>query len=400
MRNWAAKANSKEGRLFAQTAVSVALIYGVFWNSHEAPDLRGFLFPWLAHIRSAGPIHAFSEPFSNYSPPYLYLLSAASLLSLSPLSTVKLLSVLGSLLLGFAAYRLMRAAHPSKAVEAGCLTLLLPTVILNGPFLGQCDALWVACCLLAVAAAIDDRPFGMTAWAAVAFAIKAQAIFIAPFVAAIIVRERKWAAVLIPFGIYAIAIAPAWIIGWPLGDLLTIYAKQYSYAELLSLAPNLWALPYVLIQPAPHILFLLGYAATGVAVIIYLWRFPRNLLIAALLSSLLIPWLMPKMHERYFVLADVLALMLAISDRRCIIVLILVQAGSLFSFGAYASNMPPLNVVGSAFMTVGLLAVLRASGRESEADANHEEPRSTGDSPSKFLDLARERSSPARVTEP
>ena len=398
MRNWAANVNSKERRLLAQTAVSVALIYGVFWSNHEAPDLRAFLFPWLAHIRSAGPVHAFAAPFSNYNTPYLYLLSVASLLGLSPLNTIKLLSVLGTIFLGFASYRLMRAAYPRKAVEAGCLALLLPTVILNGPFLGQCDALWVACCLLAVAAAIDRRLFKMTAWAALGFAIKAQAIFIAPFVGAIIVRERKWTAVLIPFGIYAIAIAPAWIVGWPIGDLLTIYARQYTYVDWLSTAPNVWALPHILIEPEPYSLFLLGYAATAVAVIVYTWRCPRDLLIAALLSSLLIPWLMPKMHERYFLLADVLALTAAITDSRYIAAFILIQMGSLLSFGAYALDLPWLNAVGSAFMTGGLLVVLRAAKTARNQPANSVEPQSAGGPHSESSGHAPERSDHAPVS--
>src|SRR5687768_8484759 len=103
----------RDARLFIQVGVSVALLYtalGLF----AGPDLRDFLFPWLAHIRETGPIAAFATPFSNYTPPYLYLLSTVSLLGLSPLATIKLLSCLVTLWLAFAVRRLLIAVGSER----------------------------------------------------------------------------------------------------------------------------------------------------------------------------------------------------------------------------------------------------------------------------------------------
>jgi len=50
----------------------------------EAPDFAVYFYPWLDHIHASGPVSAFREPFANYSPPYLYLLAAVSVLAMLP----------------------------------------------------------------------------------------------------------------------------------------------------------------------------------------------------------------------------------------------------------------------------------------------------------------------------
>jgi hypothetical protein len=103
-------------------------------------------------------------------------------------------------------------------------------------------------------------------------------------------------------------------------------------------------------------LLISGYAAAIVAVALFVWRFPqRSLLTAALFTAILLPWLLPKMHERYFMLADLLSFCLAYVDRRGIPIFLAVQTGSLLSLFAYATDFDLLNVAGSVAMTAALL---------------------------------------------
>jgi Gpi18-like mannosyltransferase len=352
-------------RFLIQIGISILLIYGISWN-FTGPDLEDFLYPWLAHIRAEGPVHAFATPFSNYTPPYLYLLSLFSLFGLSSLATIKSLSIVICLWLPVAVHRLMQIVRPEKALEAAAISLLLPTVMINGPLLGQCDVLWVAPCLLTVAAALEKRTYAMAAWAGVSFAFKAQAIFIAPFALSVVLSERKWAALFFPPLVHLAAIAPAWLAGWPISDLLTIYVHQYQYLEWLSTAPNLWAPSRIAFarHHEPHVLFVLGYAATAVVATAYIWRRPRPLLPAALLCAILIPWFMPKMHERYFLLADILALVLAYATPRGALIFLCVLLGSVMSLVTYGTSIPAFNVLGSVFMTVALGLLLYGLGKD------------------------------------
>jgi Gpi18-like mannosyltransferase len=256
--------------------------------------------------------------------------------------------------------------------------------MINGPLLGQCDAIWVGCCVLAVASALDRRTYAMSAWAGLGFAFKAQALFLAPFCLVVVMRERKWAALAIPPVIYLAAVLPAWLAGWPIDNLLTIYARQYELLPWLTTGPNLWA-PAVALHVTPELFFTAGYVLTAGAVVLYVAKVHPSLL-AALLSAILLPFLLPKMHERYFLLADVLAYCLAWTDPRMKLVFVLVQVGSLLSLVAYGTSLPWFNVTGAAAMTAALVLTIRELRRAAPEvtdprgdDHAHAEPALEGD---------------------
>ena len=271
-------------------------------------DYTNWLLPWYEHIVHAGPVAAFAHPFSNYSPPYLYLLSLSTLLPLPPLMAVKLVAVVGGLWLVYAVYRL-------AGTQAAAFSLFLPTVIINVPVLAQADSFWVAPCVLAVCAALRRDTLWTAVWAGVGFAFKAQAIFIAPFVLGTIMRAplRHWLA---PVGVYLAAMLPAWLAGWPTWDLAMVYIRQERWAPpgasaFVSTAPNLWAVLRLDHEwAATH--FWIGFLLAGLATLVYLRWFKRFHLVAgAALSAAMLPFLLPGMHERFFALAEVLTFCIA-----------------------------------------------------------------------------------------
>jgi Gpi18-like mannosyltransferase len=226
--------------------------------------------------------------------------------------------------------------------------------------LGQCDTFWAGCCVLAVAAAVTDRPYRMAVWAGVGFAFKAQAAFLAPFCIAILLRRRAWPAVAIPPLIYLAAITPAVLAGWPIGDLLTIYLRQPQFT-FIGDAPNLWAFPHAFHVSGPSIFlfsYILGAAAALVGIGISLRA--KDLPNAALLSSMLPVFFLAKMTSRFFFLDDVLSLAIAFvrRDRRSIAIAALIQLGSFLSIIAYLHDWPWLNAAASIFTAAGLATLL------------------------------------------
>jgi hypothetical protein len=339
-------------RLVATIALMTCVIYGMC-SRVIAPDLKTYLFAWIEHIRAAGAVGAFGEPFGNYTPPYLYMLAIGTLLTDNSLVIIK---ALGALSCGFAAiavWRLVRIERSS--IEAAAMALLLPTVIIDGPLLGQCDGIWVALCLLSVTAAIEGRMLAMVVWCGIAFAFKAQAAFIAPFVLAVLLQRRAnivlW---IVPPTIYCIAMLPAWLVGWPALDLATIYLYQARYFTTIGSSPGLWAIGAVALPRKPTDLFVIGYAAGVIFSAIYIALLCRRrlsreqMLEAALLSALALPFLLPKMLERFTLLADLLALSLAfISPRRAngIVATAVIAASSTGYFG-YWTGMEWLPIIG------------------------------------------------------
>lgn len=337
-------------REFATLLVVAAVIYAlvVGW---PAPDIKTFYSPWVQQIRETG----LSVPVGNYSPPYLYLLALTS--ALPTFVVVKLLAVVGAAWLAFCASRLAHALGGDPKTAA-IFSILLPTVILNAPVLGQCDTLWVGCCLLAVTEALKERTYRMAVWAGVAFAFKAQAAFLAPFcIAYIISRRAAWAAAIPPV-VYAIAIAPAAAAGWPMHDLLTIYVGQ-AQLDYIGDAPNLWAIPAWLGVRGSDI-FPIGYALGAFTALAIAFVRPRNLLTLALLSSIALPFFLPKMLERAFFLADVLSLVSACGDRRRIVLAVLVQVGSTMSILGELTKVEWLNPGAAVPMALALSLAVRA----------------------------------------
>ena len=349
----------------AAPALVAAYLWVVCWPV-VAPDMTLFLFPWYGHIVEHGPVGAFAEPFSNYTPPYLYLLAAGSLAKgvLSPLAVIKLIAVAGTMFLAATVADLLKALGGDW--RRGLAVFLLPTVIINAALLGQCDALWAGACVLAVAAMIRKRNIAALVWCGVAIAFKAQSAFVAPFILGALVGRRvpfwQW---LIPPAAYCAMMIPAWAAGWPAGDLAMIYLRQVEYFDFPGNLANPWIWATRL-APASQALYPIGYAAAAVAALAIgaaaaaSVRKPAALLALATTSALVLPYLLPKMHERYLFLADVLALALVLArpTRATVLAAIGVQLTSLSALLAYIYKWPLLALAGAWIGAATLMLLL------------------------------------------
>lgn len=339
-------------------AMFVALLpfYGWCWAA-SPPDMAEFLVPWYRHIAETGRLAAFAEPFSNYSPPYLYLLSAATLFVglAEPQAIIRGLSLLITAALGLSLRSLLLAAGADRQMAnlSTFAPFLLPSAIINAAMLGQCDALWTAPCLMAVAAALRRKPGRMLAWCGIAFAVKAQAAFIAPFALGALIGMRTplriW--LFVPAA-YLACMVPALALGWPIEHILSVYLRQSQHfaGQASVSAANPWLmLTYAGVdRPSLILPFASGLALLAGIAVAALTRTaqPSQLLRLALLSALAMPFLLPQMHERFFFLADMLALALALTNResRSIILAALVQLGSLLSLLAYVTGETALRL--------------------------------------------------------
>lgn len=352
-------------------AAAVAAVYALFWPAVTG-DMRTFLEPWLDVILANGRIGAFADPFSNYTPTYLYLLSAFSLLvgALSKYSVIKALAVFGALLLGIATLRLVRAAGDGEARPALALwVMLLPSVIVNAPGMGQCDAFWAAACVMAVAAAIERRPVAMLVWFGIGIAFKAQAIFLAPFILQRLLAQRTpvplWP---LPGLVYALAMLPAILAGWPPLHAATVYLRQAEWGEdFIGNAANPWSFVHHFARADGAGWLWLGHLAALVAVGLYLFATrrardpdPRCVVALALLATMIVPFLLPKMHERFFFIADILAFVLAYvwRDRRSILVLLLVQGASMLATWGLFLHRPAMPMAGALLMAGAILLTI------------------------------------------
>lgn len=334
-------------------------------------DMTSDNIPWLRHMVASGRLAAFAQPFGSYAPPYLYLLSAISLFhgAVPDLYLIKAIGVAANLALAGGLVRLARSLGLDNAVQIGVAVLLMPSVVLNAALLGQCDALWAAPLVLALACAVERRHIPMLLWCGVAAAFKLQTGLAAPFFLAIVLARRVpvWQWLAAPATLVAMML-PALALGWPLGDLLAIYPRQSTwFPDLARNAPNIWMIVAQLPGidgPALIPLAYLAAAAGAAAYVVRLVRVPvdgRGLVLAALVATLLMAGLLPKMHERYFYLSDVLALAHAACARNRAgwRIFALVEGASSLAVFAYLSGIAGFAVAGAVAMILATWFALR-----------------------------------------
>lgn len=204
----------------------------------------------------------------------------------------------------------------TKPLLAAILLWLAPTIAINSSFWGQTDSMYVCLLLLCVYFFMEDRPTAAIMAFALAFAIKVQAVFLLPLLAILFLKRRiRWSTfVLIPL-IYFVMMLPSILAGRSIQSLIFIYYNQsVDFTEPSLNAANFYFfLPENLYGPA------LWIGLPLALLIILTWIFfygvkkynitPTIILLIALGSVALTPFVLPKMHDRYFYAADVLSIL-------------------------------------------------------------------------------------------
>ena len=318
----------------------------------ETQDYQFHLKPWYDFIVQHGHFAALKYDFANYNVPYLYLLATVAyfLPALHSLFAIKSISIIFDFVLAFFVYRCVRLKYrqPNEGaipILAALTVLLMPTVVLNSARWGQADAMYtaflVACLyyLLAGRQAAAFIAFGM------AFTFKLQSVFFGPFLLWLSVKkEVNWRCVWLSPAVYVVSSLPAWFIGRPFADLLMIYFGQADvFRDLCRNAPNLYQwIPNAYYDFYPVGMAFTAMVALGIAYFVSKSRVKitaDHLVFLATFSVLIMPYFLPKMHDRYFFPADIIAIILAFYCPRYWYVPVVIGSVSVLAYMPYLFNM-------------------------------------------------------------
>jgi Gpi18-like mannosyltransferase len=306
---------------------------------HATIDAVHYLIPWYVFARDHG-VRGLGEAFTNYTPFYSYLLLIAAQFDWSgqPLSLVKVISAVFefgcAIVVAQIVWRATKA--PLHASLAFCGVWLAPTVIFNGAVWGQADSIWTFFTLVSVSLFIQDRngvlPF------AVACSVKAQGVFLGPFVLGMILRRKiHWAWLTAVPGVYAVLAIPVLVAGRPIASVFRVYMDQANtFNQLTMNAANIWVfatgVPYAI---GVAVGLVLG-AAGGLALSVFIARSKREgpdfILLVACASLMLMPYLLPKMHDRYFYAFELASIGLAGLNLRYLPVAVIAQVDGVLSY--------------------------------------------------------------------
>ena len=384
--------------------IGAAFLARALCLDYAGTDYRNFLVHWYSYFKDNGGFAAMANSVGDYNVPYLYFMAFISYFTTPDLYLIKLFSIIFDVGLAWGCLRLVRSlARERQGSHAPLIAfgtaLLLPTVVLNGACWGQCDAIYGALVVHAVASLLEGKNKTSVALMGLAFSFKLQAVFVLPLWGVLwLARKVKFRELWVFPLTYLVVIIPALLLGKPLSDTLLVYFKQVGEWSWLTLnAPSVYQfLPYDMTGSsgagALHApLSAAGVAAAAVLVLIMLWlgfrlgsRLDRQTCFAvAVVLAIGVPFLLPHMHERYFFLADVLTLCWACSDVRRLAPAVLVQASSAASYvmylrlkfnwpfsvgGRYYVMIPETlaMLAGLVFAVVGLTGCLRGKTEKEE----------------------------------
>ena len=277
---------------------------------------------WFKELYAGG-FKALAGNWYDYAPPFVYLLWLISVLPINCMTGFKLMMTGFDLMAAIVAYLIIYeiTKNRTKAVITYAIFVLSPIFIVNSVLWAQCDMLPMFWVLLCIYFFVKNRPSLAMFFFGVAFAFKLQPLWLAPMLVILWINKKVdlkhflWLPVC-----YFIGIIPAWIVGRPLGELLTIYISQ-TEAESWSLALKYSNLYYLIGETG----FIEEYHTAGVwlslavfmIVLYYIGR--KKLKITAefilLLGGfvgLLAPFFLPQMHERYSFFAEVFLILYVI----------------------------------------------------------------------------------------
>ena len=362
----------------------------------KSDDYFASLKPWYNTIRSQG-FAAFGTDFSTYNPPYLYVLYliARFLPDVPIVIAVKLPGLVSDFVCALFAYLIVRLRFQGERalpIAAAIAVLFAPTVVLNAAFWGQADSVFTAGILGCLYFLMKRRSMPAMIFFGLGLAFKLQAIFLVPVLAALCLRRIvSWRSLGAIPAILFLAILPSWIAGRPLLDLVNVYLYQASQFEFITLNAasayawlpgtkqvfNLFYIPGVIMGVAAgYGLFVIAYKAPA--------RLSKALLLELFLAAtLVIPFFLPKMHERYFFPADILSIVLVFFAPELWLIPLLVVGASFLSYEPFLfqTEIVPLPFL-SGIQLVAIAFLMSHAARRLFSEPAEEEVSNPSASPS------------------
>lgn len=334
-------------------------------------DFVLFLKPWFEELQAGGGFQALAHYPGDYNAPYMTILALLTYLPFSPLVSIKLFSIAFDIFLALSVAWLVHILSAGKknrkflTALAYIVTLLIPSVILNSGYWGQCDAVYGTFAVLALCWLFKKRYTYAFICLGIAFAFKLQIIFILPIFVVLYIKEQKFSIfhfLIIPLVNFALCL-PAIFAGKPLTELLTVYFNQtQTYSNALT--SNLINI-YSIFEADPTYWNLAGILITlGVCALALFWIIQRKvkfdthekIFVTTLWFIIIITFLMPGMHERYLFVGEVLAVAYYLIYRKNGAMVLTINLYALVTYASYLNGNILLNYQALALIECCVIA--------------------------------------------
>lgn len=298
--------------------IGIGIVIKVMLLPFEKGDYLCFLDPWMDFIKSHGYFSALKYKFYNYTPTYIYFLIFATKIGINPVFTVKIFSIFFEYVAAFFVGKIATLNYKSNLTILIALAVvpIVPSVLLNASYLSQCDSIYTAFVIGSCYFIMKRKQLLSVIYLGIAFSLKMQSVMILPFFFVLLLRGKiKWYYFIIIPLVYIISILPAWLYGRSFSELLEVYLSQASNSKDLTLNfPNLYIWInnnyYETVKNIGILITVLFTLFTGFLLSQKRFVFTFELWVKlAFLSAIVVPFILPGMHERYMYVGDVMGVL-------------------------------------------------------------------------------------------
>jgi Gpi18-like mannosyltransferase len=369
----------------------IALLIRISGFQFVSRDYRVFIIPWIEHLSENRHFFGIATIKSDYLPFYHYFMSIISFLpKYLWLPCVKAISCFFDFLLAAIIGKIVLYVCNSKlrALAAYSFVLLCPTVFFNSGIWAQCESIYAAFVFLSLLFFLKNKSALAFFFYGIAISIKLQAVFVLPFIVFLYFRRSFTFSKLFYF--FAGIISTV-VVGLPFGahiQMIEAYFKQATgYAGSLTLnAPSIFSLfsanNDVKLFNGIGIIFTFA-VLFGIFILLELFGNQRgsrtSLFIKKCVTrrltiiqnrdaimyitlfffcSLIVPFFLPRMHERYFYLAEIASILYAVViPKRWYISLLIILPSCVTYFNYLFGNGGRLLPLGLIVMTAVILVI-------------------------------------------
>lgn len=359
------------------TAVALAARYA--FVLYPTNDMVGYVLNrWMVGIDEAG-FADFYKVDSDYSPIYMFVIAIFSLLPKGEAITltesgrrfeffvnrmvyVKTFYFLFTIALAVGVFLLVKELTGSneKAVVGYVAALALPTVFTNSAIWGNADVVYATFLIFAFYFAVKNSSVLCFLFFGLSFANKAQAIFILPFLIYLVFsgRLKLWAIIAAPV-VFFLSSLPAIVCGASFKEAFAFLGKQFSgQANITYGCANIWKfLELDRSDIFKNNAVWLSVLAVGVILAtVYLRNVDlgdkKNVFKVGFLLVMATIFFLPRLHERYFYVIDVLVVVYALIDKKKFYLVPLMQLSSGIAYFHYLTGHYFIDIIGENSVTI------------------------------------------------
>ena len=335
--------------------ITTVLALGVRYIGRDlvSEDMLIAFLPWFSTMKEGGGLASLSRQVGDYGLLYQTIVALLTYIDANPVYLYKTVSVVFDFLLAISiAYFVSNCGlefvfKDKDKGEAFCLTyayvILLPTVVMNSAFWGQCDSIYTFFLLWSVWFLYKEKfpsSFFMLGWA---LAFKFQSVLLFPLFVYYYFSKKRFSLlnILITVCTFWISGLVVYIYRWTALDSVNIYSNQVvMFKRMWMNVPSFW----IIIGDDYNKLYLYAIGLTflilgiGLCMVItgrvHMDSFEQIVALAAFIEWTCIVFL-PAMHERYTYVMDLLLLMLAVINNKFFKYAFIAITTSCITYSAY-----------------------------------------------------------------